>query len=341
MPNDAIVEICNAIKGKLDDPSVIYSVGTEVENFEAISTGIPVVDECLSGGIPKGRIVEIFGPESSGKTTLMLHLAASAQNAGCLVYYVDAEHAIDFAYARRIGVNTGRMLFSQPDYGEQAFEVIRCGCEAVREWQQSTKQTKQLLVIVDSIPGLVPRSEFIATEKDGIDTSSGFGTGRARMFANFLPKIIGPAADIKATIVFINQERDKVGVTFGSPISQPGGRAMKFFASVRLRIQYIGKYESGGKQVGIKSRLSVIKSKVFPPFGRQAEFIITGDGIDIMQSFVDQCFEHGVIVKKGSWSSFGDVKYQGTNAWSEKLKQDSELFNLMQKVMAEKLNARD
>ncbi|MEU9127743.1 recombinase RecA [Kitasatospora sp. NPDC048540] len=265
--------------------------------IDVIPTGSTALDVALGvGGIPRGRVVEIYGPESSGKTTLTLHLAANAQRLGGTVAFVDAEHALDPEYARKLGVDTDALLVSQPDTGEQALEItdmlIRSGAID--------------LVIIDSVAALVPRAEI---EGEMGDSHVGL---QARLMSQALRKIAGALNQSNTTAVFINQLREKIGVMFGSPETTTGGRALKFYASVRLDIRRIETLKDGTEAVGNRTRVKVVKNKVASPF-KQAEFdILYGVGISREGGLIDMGVEHGFIRKSGAWYTYeGDQLGQG------------------------------
>jgi recombination protein RecA len=259
----------------------------------AISTGSLALDIALGvGGVPRGRVVEVFGPESSGKTTLALHMIAEAQKAGGKAAFIDAEHAMDSAYSRRIGVNIDDLLVSQPDNGEQALEItellIRSGALDI--------------VVIDSVAALTPRAEI---EGDMGDSHVGL---QARLMSQALRKLAGTISKTQTTAVFINQLREKVGVMFGNPEVTPGGRALKFYASVRLDIRRIETLKEGTEAVGNRVRVRVVKNKVAPPF-KEAEFdIMYGLGISTEGDVLDLAVNNKIVQKSGAWFSYGDQR---------------------------------
>ncbi|MCC6830759.1 MAG: recombinase RecA [Thermoleophilia bacterium] len=276
-----------------------------------VPTGALALDLALGvGGIPRGRIVEVYGPESSGKTTLLYHLIAQAQKRGGMAAFIDAEHAMDPAYARRIGVNVDELLVSQPDHGEQALEIadllVRSGALDI--------------VAIDSVAALVPKAEI---EGEMGDHQVG---AQARLMSQALRKLAGTLNRAGTICIFTNQLREKIGVMFGSPETTPGGRALKFYASVRLDIRRIETLKEGTDSIGNRVRVKVVKNKVAPPF-RQAEFdIIYGEGISYEGNLLDLGVEKGIVTKSGAYFSFGDERLgQGRNAARAFLKEHPDI----------------
>ena len=267
-----------------DDPSLVVP---------GISTGSISLDIALGGrGIPRGRIIEIFGPESSGKTTLALHVIASAQKAGGVAAFIDAEHALDPSWARRLGVNLEDLLVSQPDTGEQALEI----CELL------VRSNAVDVIVVDSVAALIPRAEI---EGEMGEAQMGL---QARLMSQAMRKLTGAISKSKCTVIFINQIREKIGVMFGNPETTPGGKALKFYASVRIDIRRTASIKEGDVAVGNRVRAKVVKNKIAPPF-RQAEFdIMFNEGISASGDLLDLASELGVIEKSGAWFSYGDVR---------------------------------
>jgi len=276
-----------------------------------IPTGAIALDVALGvGGVPRGRVVEIFGPEASGKTTLALHIVAEAQKDGGIAAFIDAEHALDPVYSKKLGVDVDNLLISQPDTGEQALEIadmlVRSGALDV--------------VVIDSVAALVPRAEI---EGEMGDSHVGL---QARLMSQALRKLTGSISKSRTTAIFINQLREKIGVMFGSPETTPGGRALKFYASVRIDIRRIDSIKQGAEMVGNRVRAKVVKNKMAPPF-RQAEFdIMYGEGISREGCLIDLGVDKGVVGKSGSWYTFGEERLgQGREGAKEFLKEHTEV----------------
>ena len=290
----------------------IMRFGDKAElNVDYIPTGSLSLDVALGiGGLPKGRIVEIYGPESSGKTTLALHIVAEAQKRGGEVAFIDAEHALDPSYARALGVDIDSMLISQPDTGEQGLEI----CEAL------VRSGAIDVVVVDSVAALVPRAEI---EGDMGDSHVGL---LARLMSQALRKLAGSIAKTNCIVIFINQLREKVGVMYGNPEVTTGGRALKFYASVRIDVRRVEALKNGGEVIGNRTRAKIVKNKVSPPF-REAEFdIMYGEGISKWGELVDLAVKLDILQKSGSWFSMGETRLgQGRDAVKEYLKNNPEL----------------
>jgi recombination protein RecA len=283
--------------------------GPMMQPIESISTGSLGLDEALGiGGLPRGRIVEVFGPESSGKTTLTLHVVAEAQRRGHVCAFVDAEHALDVRYASALGVKLDELLVSQPDNGEQALEIV----------DMLARSGSVGVIVVDSVAALVPRAEL---EGDMGDTHVGL---QARLMSQAMRKIAGVAAQTDTLVVFINQLRHKIGVTFGSPETTTGGNALKYFASVRLDIRRIATVKDGDQAVASRVRVKVVKNKMAPPF-QQTEFDVGfGTGILREAELLDRALELGIVVKSGSWFACGGESLgQGRQAVLELLRTDA------------------
>ncbi|MCT2584052.1 recombinase RecA [Actinophytocola gossypii] len=291
--------------------------------IEIIPTGSIALDVALGiGGLPRGRVVEIYGPESSGKTSLALHAVANAQKAGGIAAFIDAEHALDPEYAKALGVDTDALLVSQPDTGEQALEIadmlIRSGALDI--------------LVIDSVAALVPRAEI---EGEMGDNHVGL---QARLMSQALRKIAGALSSSGTTAIFINQLREKIGVMFGSPETTTGGKALKFYASVRLDVRRIETLKDGGEPVGNRTRVKVVKNKVAPPF-KQAEFdILYGKGVSREGSLIDMGVEQGILRKSGAWYTYeGDQLGQGKENARKFLRDNPDVANEIEKRIKDKL----
>lgn len=322
-----------ALKLTLDKLDKTYGKGTVmkmgdnvVEDVEVIPTGSIGLDIALGvGGYPKGRVIEIYGPESSGKTTLTLHAIAEAQKSGGIAAFIDAEHAFDRFYAKKLGVDVDNLIISQPDHGEQALEIadnlIRSGAIDI--------------VIVDSVAALTPKSEI---EGEMGDSKMGL---HARLMSQALRKLTASISKTKSTVIFINQLREKIGVMFGNPETTTGGNALKFYASVRLDIRRSTQIkDSNGDVAGNKTKVKVVKNKVAPPF-KAAEFdIMYGEGISRVGEILDLGVEYEIIKKSGSWFSYGDTKLgQGRDAVKLLLEDNPELLEELESKIKEALKA--
>jgi recombination protein RecA len=289
---------------------------------ETISTGALTLDLALGGGLPKGRIIEIYGPESSGKTTVALHAIAEVQRQGGVAAFVDAEHALDPIYAGNLGVDIENLLVSQPDTGESALEIV----------DQLVRSAAVDIIVIDSVAALVPRAEI---EGEMGDTHVGL---QARLMSQALRKITGNIGKSGCTLIFINQLRQKIGVTYGSPETTTGGQALKFYASVRLDIRRIQTLKRGTEEYGNRAKVKVAKNKVAPPF-RIAEFdVIFGKGISTLGCVVDMAEETGIIVRKGAWYSYnGDNISQGRDNAIKYMEEKPEVAKEVERLVREKL----
>ncbi|WP_291721534.1 recombinase RecA [Bernardetia sp.] len=317
-----------ALKVTLAKLDKTYGKGTvmkltddNVVDVPSISTGSLGLDIALGiGGLPRGRVVEIYGPESSGKTTLTLHAIAEAQRQGGLAAFIDAEHAFDRVYAQNLGVDLDNLLISQPDSGEQALEIA----------EQLIRSTAIDIVVIDSVAALVPKAEL---EGDMGDSKMGL---QARLMSQALRKLTGVISKTQCTCIFINQLRDKIGVMFGSPETTTGGNALKFYSSVRLDIRRIGAIKDGDKITGNRTRVSVKKNKLAPPF-KQVEFdIMYGKGISKAGEVLDLAVELDVVKKSGSWYSYGDNKLgQGRDSVKALIEEDEALMAELEEQLRE------
>ena len=292
-----------------------------VENVPSISTGSISLDMALGvGGLPRGRVVEIYGPESSGKTTLAMHAIASAQKAGGIAAFIDAEHAFDRFYAENLGIDIENLLISQPDNGEQALEIV----------DHLIRSGAIDIIVIDSVAALTPRAEI---EGEMGDSNVGL---QARLMSQALRKLTANISKTNTTCIFINQLREKIGVMFGNPETTTGGNALKFYSSVRLDIRRIGQIKEGDEVIGNRTRVKVVKNKLAPPF-RKAEFdIMYGEGISLTGEVIDLGVEKGIIQKSGSWFSYGDTRLgQGRETVRKLLADNPELLEeLKEKIIA-------
>ena len=318
----------------LDKMDKAYGKGTVMrmgdsavdDKIEVIPSGSLELDLALGvGGYPRGRVIEIYGPESSGKTTLAIHAIAEAQKAGGIAAFVDAEHAFDRFYAEKLGVDIGNLLISQPDNGEQALEIA----------EQLIRSSAIDIVVIDSVAALTPKAEL---EGDMGDSKMGL---QARLMSQALRKLTAAINKTNTTCIFINQLRDKIGVMFGNPETTTGGNALKFYASVRLDIRRIGQLKDGEEVKGSQTRVKVVKNKVAPPF-RKAEFdIMYGEGISRAGEIIDLGSDLGIVKKSGSWYSYNETKLgQGREAAKDMMRDNPELADELEQLIFAALKAK-
>jgi recombination protein RecA len=293
-----------------------------VQEIEAIPTGALSLDYALGiGGIPRGRVTEIYGPESSGKTTLCLHVIAEAQKMGGLAAFIDAEHALDVNYAKKLGVDTANLLISQPDYGEQALEIT----------DTLVRSNALDVIVIDSVAALVPRSEIEGEMGDATMAV------QARLMSQALRKLTAAISKSKTSVIFVNQLRSKIGVMFGNPETTTGGNALKFYASVRIDIRRINAIKEGEDVIGNRTKVKIVKSKVAPPF-KQVEFdILYNEGISKTGDLIDLGVDQGIIKKSGAWFTYGEDRYQGREGFRQKLIEIPDLRNNLEKELRIKL----
>jgi len=293
-----------------------------VHDIEAIPTGALSLDYALGiGGIPRGRVTEIYGPESSGKTTLCLHVIAEAQKMGGLAAFIDAEHALDVNYAKKLGVDTANLLISQPDFGEQALEIT----------DTLVRSNALDVIVIDSVAALVPRSEIEGEMGDATMAV------QARLMSQALRKLTAAISKSKTSVIFVNQLRSKIGVMFGNPETTTGGNALKFYASVRIDIRRINAIKEGEEVIGNRTKVKIVKSKVAPPF-KQVEFdILYNEGISKTGDLVDLGVDLGIVKKSGAWFSYGEDRFQGREGFRQKLIEIAEIRNNLDKEIRTKL----
>ncbi len=314
------------ITKQFGDGSIMKLGESHRANVELIPSGALSLDLALGGGYPKGRIIEIYGPESSGKTTLTLHAIAEVQKQGGTAAFIDAEHALDPSYAKKLGVDTANLLVSQPDNGEQALEIA----------ETLVRSNAVDLIVVDSVAALVPQAEI---EGEMGDSHMGL---QARLMSQALRKLTGIINKSKATVIFINQIRMKIGVMFGNPETTTGGNALKFYASVRLDIRRIGQIKVGEDILGNRTKVKVVKNKIAPPF-RMAEFdIMYNEGISKSGDVLDLAVQHGVVGKAGAWFDYKDAKIgQGREASKTYLRENLKVMAEIEKAVREKVAAEE
>ena len=293
-----------------------------VQEIESIPTGALSLDYALGiGGIPRGRVTEIYGPESSGKTTLCLHVIAEAQKTGGLAAFIDAEHALDVNYAKKLGVDTANLLISQPDFGEQALEIT----------DTLVRSNALDVIVVDSVAALVPRSEIEGEMGDATMAV------QARLMSQALRKLTGAISKSKTSVIFVNQLRSKIGVMFGNPETTTGGNALKFYASLRIDIRRIAAIKEGEDVVGNRTKVKIVKSKVAPPF-KQVEFdILYNEGISKTGDLIDIGVDQGIIKKSGAWFTYGEERFQGREGFRQKLIEMTEIRDNLEKEIRTKL----
>ncbi len=314
------------ITKQFGDGSIMKLGEAKKVDVELLPSGALSLDIALGGGYPKGRIIEIYGPESSGKTTLTLHAIAEMQKQGGTAAFIDAEHALDPAYAKRLGVDTDNLLVSQPDNGEQALEIV----------ETLVRSNAVDLIVVDSVAALVPQAEI-----DGDMGDSHMGL-QARLMSQALRKLTGIINKSKATVIFINQIRMKIGVMFGNPETTTGGNALKFYASVRLDIRRTGQIKEGEAIIGNRTKVKVVKNKIAAPF-RTAEFdIMYNEGISKTGDVLDLAVNHGVVGKAGAWFDYNEAKIgQGREATKKYLKENPDVLTEIDSKVREKVAAED
>lgn len=322
----ALSLVLNQIERNFGKGSIMRLGDAARMKVATIPTGALTLDLALGGGLPKGRVIEIYGPESSGKTTVALHALAEVQKMGGVAAFVDAEHALDPVYAAALGVNIEELLVSQPDTGEMALEVV----------DQLVRSSAVDLVVVDSVAALVPRAEI---EGEMGDAHVGL---QARLMSQALRKITGNIGKSQCTVIFLNQLRQKIGIAYGNPETTTGGNALKFYASVRLDIRRIQTLKKGTEEYGIRAKVKVAKNKVAPPF-RIGEFdILFGQGISTVGCLVDLAEQTGVLVRRGAWYSFeGDNIGQGRDNTIQRLHEDATFAQQLETLVREKLDIGD
>ncbi len=328
--NQEKLKVLKAVMDKIEKDfgkgSIMRMNSDEVTDIPVIPSGSITLDVALGvGGYPKGRVIEIFGPESSGKTTLAIHAIAEAQKQGGIAAFIDAEHAFDSYYAQKLGVDVGNLLVSQPDNGEQALEIA----------DSLIRSSAIDIIVIDSVAALTPKAEI---EGEMGDSKMGL---QARLMSQALRKLTASISKTKTVCIFINQLRDKIGVIYGNPETTTGGNALKFYASVRIDIRRTSVIKDGEEQLGTRARVKVVKNKVAPPF-KKAEFdIMFGEGISKLGEIIDLAVDYGIIKKSGSWFSYGDTKIgQGRDAVKDFLTTNTEICNEVEAKVRETMMAK-
>ena len=329
--NPEKLKVLSAVMDKIEKDfgkgAIMKMSSKKVDEVPVIPSGSITIDQALGiGGYPKGRVIEIFGPESSGKTTLAIHAIAEAQKAGGIAAFIDAEHAFDSAYARKLGVDIDELLISQPDNGEQALEIA----------DHLIRSSAIDIVVIDSVAALTPKAEI-----EGEMGESKMGL-QARLMSQALPKLPASISKTRTVCIFINQLRDKIGVVYGNPETTTGGNALKFYASVRIDIRKASVIKDGEEQLGARAKVKIVKNKLAPPF-RRAEFdIMYGEGISKIGEIIDLGVDLGILKKSGSWFSYGERKIgQGRDSVKELLKSDEALRDEIEAKVRAGLAAAD
>jgi recombination protein RecA len=321
----ALAAAIAAIEKNFGKGSIMTMDADNIADIDVISTGSLTVDMALGvGGVPKGRIIEIYGPESSGKTTMTLQIVAACQKQGGTAAFIDAEHALDIVYAQKLGVNLSNLIVSQPDTGEQALEIV----------DQLVNSGAVDLIVIDSVAALTPKAEI---EGEMGDSHMGL---QARLMSQALRKITGATKKTNCTVVFINQIRMKIGVMFGSPETTTGGNALKFYASVRMDIRRTGAIKKGEDIIGNETRVKIVKNKVAPPF-KEAEFeILYGEGVSKLGEIIDLGVKYNIVDKSGAWYAYGGSKIgQGRDNTREYLKQNPAIADELEEKVREAMKA--
>ena len=323
------MKVLKAVMAKIEKDfgkgSIMQMSSENVENVPVIPTGSITLDVALGvGGYPKGRVIEIFGPESSGKTTLAIHAIAEAQKAGGIAAFIDAEHAFDSFYAQKLGVDVENLLVSQPDNGEQALEIA----------DSLIRSSAIDIIVIDSVAALTPKAEI---EGEMGDSKMGL---QARLMSQALRKLTASISKTKTVCIFINQLRDKIGVVYGNPETTTGGNALKFYSSVRIDIRRASVIKDGEEQLGTRTKVKVVKNKVAPPFKRAEFDIMFGEGISKIGEIIDLSVDYGIVRKAGSWFSYGEQKIgQGRDSVKELLSTNKELCDEIEAKLREAMKS--